>query len=81
MAVLPGHHRQGIGRDLLRHAEAVARSRGGRWLHVKTLGPSDPYPPYARTRAFCEGMGFAPLFETKELWGEKNPALVSVKPL
>ena len=81
MAVRPEQHRRGIGRALLQHAEATARSRGGLWLHVKTLGPSDPYPPYARTRAFYESMGFAPLFETKELWGEENPALVSVKRL
>ena len=81
MAVQPSHHRRGIGRTLLNHAEEVARSHGGLWLHVKTLGPSHPDPFYARTRAFYTSMGFAPLFETTALWGEENPALVSVKRL
>jgi len=81
MAVHPDHHRQGIGRTLLNHAEEVVRSWGGLWLMVKTLGPSHPDPNYARTRAFYTSMGFAPLFETTALWGEGNPALVSVKRL
>jgi GNAT superfamily N-acetyltransferase len=52
LAVHPDHRRQGIGRALLRHAEQWLRSRGVEIFHVKTLGPSDPYPPYAETRAF-----------------------------
>lgn len=79
MAVRPEHHRHGIGRALLARLEAEARTRGGRWLLVKTLGPSHPDPFYARTRAFYEAMGFSPLFESDALWGPENPALVSVK--
>jgi len=79
MAVRPEHHRRGIGRALLARLEAEARARGGRWLQVKTLGPSHPDPFYARTRAFYEAMGFSPLFESAALWGPENPALVSVK--
>jgi len=81
MAVHPDHHRRGIGRMLLKHVEDVARSSGGLWLHVKTIGLSHPDPFYARTRAFYTAMGFAPLFESTTLWGERNPALVSVKRL
>lgn len=81
LAVDPKHHRQGIGRALLEHSEQWLRSRGVELFHVKTLGPSDPYHPYADTRAFHAALGFRPLFETTALWGPENPALVLVKPL
>lgn len=81
LAVHPAHHRQGIGWALLEHSEQWLRSRGVELFHVKTLGPSDPYPPYARTRAFYTAFGFRPLFETTALWGADNPALVMAKPL
>jgi ribosomal protein S18 acetylase RimI-like enzyme len=81
MAVRPEHHRRGIGRALLQQGEREARAQGGRWLHVKTLGVSDPDPHYARTRAFYEAMGFSPLFESESLWGAENPAVVLVKAL
>ena len=81
IAVDPGHHRQGIGRGLLRHAEEWSRARGYRWLHVKTLGPSRPDRSYAQTRRFYADMGFDPLFETECFWGPENPALVLVKRL
>jgi len=79
LAVRPEHHRRGIGRALVRHVEAEARAEGGRFLHVKTLGPSHPDPGYARTRAFYEALGFHPLFESATVWGAGNPALISVK--
>lgn len=81
LAVHPEHHRRGIGRALLMHAEEWLRSRGVQLFHVKTLGPSDPYPPYANTRAFYTAFGFRPLFESTALWGPENPALVLAKPL
>ena len=81
LAVHPDHHRQGIGRALLAHSERWLCSRGVEMLHVKTLGPSDPYPPYANTRAFYAAWGFRPLFETTALWGPENPALILAKPL
>lgn len=81
LAVHPDNRRQGIGRALLDHSEQWLRSRGVEMLFVKTLGPSDPYPPYAETRAFYMALGFRPLFETTALWGPENPALVLAKPL
>ena len=48
-------------------------------LHVKTRGPSDPDPGYARTQRFYEGMGFVPMLETTAFWGPADPTLVLVK--
>jgi ribosomal protein S18 acetylase RimI-like enzyme len=81
LAVGREHHRQGIGRALLRHLESDAKRRDARWLLVKTLGPSSPDPYYARTRLFYQAMGFAPLFETEAFWGPGTPALVLLKVL
>jgi GNAT superfamily N-acetyltransferase len=82
MAVRRDHHRRGVGRALLSHLESEAVLRGARWLHVKTLAPSDPDEFYARTRAFYQAMGFSPLFTSDVLFGDaRNPALVLVKAL
>ncbi len=82
LAVDSSLHRQGIGRQLVDRLEAELRARGGiRLFHVRTLGPSDPYEPYRRTREFYRALGFVPLFESVELWGPENPALVLVKPM
>ena len=82
MAVRRDHHRRGVGRALLSHLESEAVSRGARWLHVKTLAPSDPDELYARTRAFYQAMGFSPLFVSDALFGDpRNPGVVLVKVL
>jgi len=53
IAVDPAVHRRGIGVRLVERLELELARRGrARVLHVKTLGPSDPDPGYARTRAF-----------------------------
>lgn len=74
------HHGEGIGSALLLGIEKDLRAVGVRLLEVKTLGPSDPNPEYARTRRFYEGRGFLPLEET-EIWGAGTPCLIMVKPL
>jgi len=79
LAVDPEHHRQGIGCALLQHSEQWLRRQGFEVFHVKTLGPSDPNPQYAGTRAFYRALGFRPLFETTALWGPENPTLILVK--
>jgi GNAT superfamily N-acetyltransferase/uncharacterized glyoxalase superfamily protein PhnB len=81
LAVHPALRRRGVGSALLRHAERWLHARGVTVFHVKTLGPSEPYPPYAETRAFYQAFGFRPLFETTALWGPENPALVLAKAL
>lgn len=81
MAVLEEAQRHGVGRELMRHADEVARAAGARLLHVKTLGPSHPDEGYAASRAFYRAMGFVPLEELPKVWGPDNPCLIMVKPL
>lgn len=80
LLVEPSRHRQGAGRALLAAAEADLRAEGVRLLEVKTLGPSHPSEPYARTRRFYAAMGFLPVDELHGVWPD-NPCLVLVKPL
>jgi ribosomal protein S18 acetylase RimI-like enzyme len=79
MAVRPGHHRRGIGRALLLHAETSLARAGVEFLQVKTLSPSADDEGYAKTRAFYLAYGFRPLEEFPDLWDPQNPALQMVK--
>ena len=79
MAVLPEHHRRGIGRALLRQAEATLAADGVEFLQVKTLAPSRPDDGYDKTRAFYLAYGFRPLEEFRGLWDADNPALQMIK--
>ena len=72
-------HRQGAGRALMDHAEAMARAEGRRFVMVKTHGPSANYEPYERTRRFYEALGYAALEELDVGWGPENPTLILVK--
>ena len=79
MAVRPEHHRQGIGRALLGHAEGTLAADGVEFLQVKTLAPSKPDAGYVKTRAFYLAYGFRALEEFQDLWGAENPALQMIK--
>lgn len=79
LAVRKSRHRAGIGRALIGRAEAFATAKRARFLTVKTRGPSKPYEPYERTRAFYQAMGFVALEEFTELWDPENPALFMAK--
>lgn len=81
MAVDPAWHRQGVGRALLRFAEAELAADGVRFLQVKTLGESREDEYYARTRRFYLAQQFTPLEEFRDLWDEGNPCLLLVKTL
>jgi GNAT superfamily N-acetyltransferase len=81
MAVRPEAHRSGIGRALVEAAESFARGLCIEYMHVKTLGPSNPNEEYALTRIFYEAMDFRPLEEFKQIWDENNPCLILVKRL
>jgi GNAT superfamily N-acetyltransferase len=81
MAVLPAWHRCGIGRTLVEHACRHARADGCAYIHVKTLAPGEPYPPYDRTRQFYESVGLAPLEVLPQVWGPDDPCLLMVMAL
>jgi GNAT superfamily N-acetyltransferase len=78
LAVRPHLHRHGVGRALIEQAIAVARELGKSYVTVKTRGPSLPYAPYERTRAFYEAVGFESLEEITEIWGPENPCLLMI---
>lgn len=79
MGVVPEHHRQGIGRQMVEFAETWLRARDIEYLQVKTLSPRHPDPGYEKTRAFYFAAGFRPLEEFPALWHPENPALQMIK--
>ncbi|HVE76881.1 MAG TPA: GNAT family N-acetyltransferase [Actinomycetota bacterium] len=81
MAVLPEHHRKGIGRTILQHAELRLAERSVEYLQVKTLSEKRPDPNYDKTRLFYLAQGFRPLEEFPTLWDPANPALQLIKAL
>jgi len=81
MGVSSSCHKRGIGRKLLHEAEKLIREKGCKLLMVKTLGESHPDVHYKKTREFYKKVGFYPLEEIKEIWGEENPCLLMVKNL
>lgn len=79
MAVLPDHHRRGIGWTMLKHAEDSLSRVGVEFLQVKTLSAKHPDEGYEKTRAFYLAYGFRPLEEFPNLWDPANPALQLIK--
>jgi ribosomal protein S18 acetylase RimI-like enzyme len=79
MGVLPEHHRRGIGRQLLKHAEGGLARAGVEFLQVKTLSATHPDEGYEKTRAFYSAYGFRILEEFPMLWSAQSPALQLIK--
>lgn len=79
MGILPEAHRQGLGRRLVTAAEAFLQAQNIEYFQVKTLGPSNPDPGYANTRAFYMAAGFRPMEEFHQIWDQNNPCLIMVK--
>ena len=80
MGIYEEVHRRGLGKELLRAAEACLRQEKKKFFTVKTLGDSHPDPGYRQTRQFYRSRGFFPLEESKEIWAG-TPCLIMVKPL
>jgi ribosomal protein S18 acetylase RimI-like enzyme len=81
MGVRPETQRVGMGRALVQAAESHAGELGAEYMQVKTLGPSRPDNGYAQTRTFYAALGYRPLEEFTQIWGESNPCLILVKRL
>lgn len=80
MAVRPEWRRRGIGRRLVEVAvEQLVRS-GMPLLLVRTVGPSYENKSYAETRRFYEAVGFAPVIELPDHFGDGMPGLLMVRP-
>jgi GNAT superfamily N-acetyltransferase len=79
MGVVPEHHREGIGRQMIEFAETWLRGRDIEYLQVKTLSPRSPDAGYVKTRDFYFALGFRPLEEFPDLWQPENPALQMIK--
>ncbi|MBB6696500.1 GNAT family N-acetyltransferase [Clostridium algidicarnis] len=75
------YHNGGIGKMLLETSQQVLINSKVKFLMVKTLGESHPDKYYKNTRRFYNKLGFYPLEEIKEIWGEENPCLIMVKSL
>ncbi len=81
MGVLKEFHRHGVGQMLVKFAEQELIAQNFRFLQVKTLSPSRENIEYEMTRRFYFRMGFVPVEEFKNIWGEENPCLQMIKAL
>ena len=79
MGIHSKYHRCGIGSALVCHTESILRKKNIEYWQVKTLAASHIDPFYAKTRAFYLAMGFRPLEEFTQLWGQNIPCLLMVK--
>jgi ribosomal protein S18 acetylase RimI-like enzyme len=81
LGVDPQHHRQGIGRCLIRAVEHRLKQQRIRFLFVMTVHLKDPYEPYRRTRAFYEAIGFELALDAEQAstGGSSNPLAYYLK--
>ncbi len=81
MGIVVEFHRKGIGRKIIKEIDVALKAQGFKFLTVKTLSGSRPNIQYDQSRKFYLNMGFKPLEEFKNLWGETNPCLLMIKNL
>ncbi len=81
IGILKKYHNKGIGKKMLEIAQKELIENRIKFIMVKTLGSSHSDKHYKKTRKFYKSVGFYPLEEIKEIWGEENPCLIMVKKL
>ncbi|GAA0741216.1 GNAT family N-acetyltransferase [Ideonella azotifigens] len=81
LAVHADRRRSGCGLALMQASEAWAKTRGARFMQVKTIAAGHPSLAYAETRAFYERVGYLPLEVFPDLWHPRNPCLQLIKAL
>ena len=80
MGVLKDYHRNGIGRQLVDKAIAVAESSGYEFMQVKTV-KMGVYEDYDITNRFYISCGFKELEVFPLYWDEANPCQIYVMSL
>jgi GNAT superfamily N-acetyltransferase len=85
IAVCQTRRARGIGTLLLEHLAGLAIREGLGVLLVTTLSDTVAEPAvadgYARTRAFYESRGFAPVWEPQGWWSDDNQAVLMLRVL
>ncbi len=77
IAVIPERHGQGIGRELVRNAEAQVRSCEGRMLVIDTSS----LPKYDRTRAFYRKEGYQEVARIPDYYRDGDSKVTYLKRL
>ena len=80
MGVLKNYQRNGIGRQLLEKAKAIALNKGYSFLQVKTV-KMGKYDEYDKTNLFYLSCGFKEFEVFQTFWDIENPCQVYVMSL
>jgi GNAT superfamily N-acetyltransferase len=81
LAVQAEFRGQGQGSHLLACVEDWLRSRGAKFLQIKTIAATKSDQYYAETRAFYLAKGYTPLEVFTTIWQPWNPAVQLIKSL
>ena len=79
LGIKPDFHGQGIGSHLYQLIETDLQKKGIKFVQVKTLSPKGNNAEYLLTLKFYKKMGFVPLEDFPDIWGEDNPCLQMIK--
>lgn len=77
MGVLPGRHRQGLGRQLFEAARRYAKEAGYAFIQVKTVAMGY-YEDYDATNRFYQSVGFKEFEIFPTYWDEANPCQIYI---